>query len=392
VAAALSHLGGVSVPLDAFQEDRLPAELRMNVRVTDAEGRLLAAGRDLEAIRTELGQQAAESFSETVDPRWSRDGLTEWDFDELPAAIELPRGRLSVTAYPALLDRGQSVALRLVDSPERAEYETHFGLRRLCLLAAEGELRAQVDWLPSLAKMKLHAATLPGFDLGRQLVELLAERAMVADQPVPRTKDQFAQFLAAGRGRIAWAVQELIALVGPIFEGFHQAHLAIDNVSGTGPVPPSVPGTRRVPSGKLIDLPLPDGTRRVPDTAPRWQYAIDDIRQQIAHLMAPQGFSKVPWQWLRQYPRYFRAICGRLENLPAAVPRDFEKFQEFQPRWQLFLEQARHDQNQAIFDPELMHLRWMLEEYRVSLFAQKLGTAIPVSPKRLEQQWAKLRG
>jgi len=126
-------------------------------------------------------------------------------------------------------------------------------------------------------------------------------------------------------------------------------------------------------------------------TAPRWQYAVDDMRRQIAELMEPQSFAKTPWDWLRQYPRYFRAICCRLENLPGGVPRDWEKFQGFQPRWQLYLEQARHQQAQGIVDPELVLLRWMLEEYRVSLFAQKLGTAIPVSPKRLEQQGAKLR-
>ena len=73
------------------------------------------------------------------------------------------------------------------------------------------------------------------------------------------------------------------------------------------------------------------------------------------------------------------------------MPRDWQNFQEFEPRWRLYLERARNDQAQGIVDTELMHLRWMLEEYRVSLFAQKLGTAIPVSPKRLEQQWAKLR-
>ena len=132
-----------------------------------------------------------------------------------------------------------------------------------------------------------------------------------------------------------------------------------------------------------------DGTRRVPDT--KWQYAIDDIREQIARLMASDSFLKTPWEWLRQYPRYFRAICSRLENLPGGVPRDFEKSQDFQPRWQLFQEHLRHQQSQGVVDPELLHLRWMLEEYRVSLFAQKLGTAIPVSPKRLEQQWAKVQ-
>ena len=107
--------------------------------------------------------------------------------------------------------------------------------------------------------------------------------------------------------------------------------------------------------------------------------------------MNAESFAKTPWEWLRQYPRYFRAICHRLENLPGAVARDFEKFQDFQPCWQLFVEHARHQKSQGIVDPELLHLRWMLEEYRVSLFAQKLGTAIPVSPKRLEQQWAKVQ-
>ena len=117
VAAALGRLGGIAVPPDAFQDDRLPVELRMNVRVNDAAGRELASGRDLEAIRRELGQQAAESISQVADPRWNRDGLTGWDFDELPAEIELPRGRLAVKAYPTLVDRDDCVALRLADSP-----------------------------------------------------------------------------------------------------------------------------------------------------------------------------------------------------------------------------------------------------------------------------------
>jgi ATP-dependent helicase HrpA len=376
VAAALSRLGGTSVPPDAFQEERLPAELRMNVRVTDAEGRPLASGRDLEALRSELGSQAADSFSQVDDPRWNRDGLTDWDFDELPAEIELPRGRLSVKAYPALLDRDESVCLRLVDSQQRAEYETHFGLRRLCLLAAQRELKTQVDWLPNLDKMELYTATPAGFELRRQLVELLADRAMVADQPVPRSRADFAGLLAAGRQRIAWAAQELIAAVWPIFEGYHQACLAIETFCGRTPKTPAVPRAVK----KIRE-----------DSEPRWQYAVDDIRQQVAQLMEPQSFSKTPWQWLRQYPRYFRAIGSRLENLPGGVPRDWEKLQEFQPRWQLFLERARRQQSQGIVDPELLNLRWMLEEYRVSLFAQKLGTAIPVSPKRLEQQWARLQ-
>jgi ATP-dependent helicase HrpA len=312
--------------------------------------------------------------------------LTDWDFDELPPEIDLPRGPLSVKAYPALVDRDGSVSLRLVDSPQRAEFETRFGLRRLCILATHRELKSQVDWLPNLEKMVVYTATLPGFDLRKQLAELLADLAMVADQPVPRTKDEFQQRLAAGRQRIAWAVQELITLVRPIFEGDHRASLAVEELCGAA----AKSEAAKSEVGKT-GIPASRKNTREAAAAPRWQYAVDDIRQQILQLMDPQAFSKTPWNWLRQFPRYFRAICCRLENVPSGVPRDWQNFQEFQPRWQLYQEQARHHQTQGIVDTELMHLRWMLEEYRVSLFAQKLGTAVPVSPKRLEQQWAKLR-
>jgi ATP-dependent helicase HrpA len=218
----------------------------------------------------------------------------------------------------------------------------------------------------------------------------------VADQPLPRTKDDFERLLAAGRQRIAWAVQEVVAVARPLFEGYHQASLAIEEFSAAratttlpSPAPRAVAARRSKPT--LIGGAPASRSDGHDATVPRWQYAIDDMREQIAELMDPRWFAKTPWHWLRQYPRYFRALGCRLEDLPGGVPRDWQKFQEFQPRRQLYLEHARHQQAQGIVDPELLLLRWMLEEYRVSLFAQKLGTAIPVSPKRLEQQWAKVR-
>jgi hypothetical protein len=422
VAAILSRLGGIEVPPTAFQEDRLPEELRMNVRVTDAEGKLLASGRDLENIRSELGQQATEIFLQMDDPRWTRDGLTSWDFDSLPAEIDLQRERLAVKAYPSLVDCGDTVSLRLVDSPARAEYETHFGLRRLYFLAAQRELKSQVAWLPNLKKMEVCAASLPGFDLRKQLTELLTDRAMVADQPVPRTKEEFERLLAEGRKRIAWAVQELPALAGPIFETCHEANLALEkfcDTAGKTNTPATLMGValrKNAPGGLFSHVSLPQKTSsktlpkaplktssktstaafaapgRRQDSAkpPRWQYAIDDIRQQITRLMDTESFSKTPWECLRQYPRYFRAICSRLENLTGGVPRDLQNFEEFQTQWKRYEERAEQHRALGIVDPELIHFRWMLEEYRVSLFAQKLGTAIPVSPKRLDQQWGKL--
>ncbi len=383
VAAALGQLGGTAIPLDAFQEDRLPEELRMNVRVTDAKGELLAAGRDLAGIRQQLGLQAVEAFSQIEDPRWNRDGLTSWDFDDLPSEVTLSSGRHTVRAYPALVDHGDSVNLRLVDSLPRAEIETHFGVRRLCIVSLGRDLKSQVAWLPNLAKIEAQAATLPEFELRRQLLELLAERSMPSDQPLPRSKEEFETLLAASRERLAWAVQELTSLAGPLFDGYHKANLALEELCKTA---------GRVETLTLRGVPVLRNKKPTEAAAPRWQYAVDDIRAQIAWLMEPASFSRTPWDWLRQYPRYFRAIGSRLENLPSGVARDEEKYNEFQARWQLYAERAERQQSQGVVDPELVDYRWMLEEYRVSLFAQKLGTAIPVSPKRLDQQWAKVRG
>jgi ATP-dependent helicase HrpA len=140
-------------------------------------------------------------------------------------------------------------------------------------------------------------------------------------------------------------------------------------------------------------LPVVWGKLALP-TAPqavKWQYAIDDIRDQLSRLAGPTCLSTTPWAWLRHCPRYFRAIRARLDALGSGgMAKDRERYEEFLPRWQGYLQWIAQHGPQCEADPELIQYRWMLEEYRVSLFAQKLGTSIPVSPKRLEQQWSKV--
>ena len=124
----------------------------------------------------------------------------------------------------------------------------------------------------------------------------------------------------------------------------------------------------------------------------KWQYAIDDVRDQLSRLAGPKCLSTTPWTWLRHCPRYFRAIRVRLDALAGGgMAKDRERYEEFLPRWQAYLDWIEQYGPQCEADPELIQYRWMLEEYRVSLFAQKLGTSIPVSPKRLEQQWSKVK-
>ena len=386
VAAALSRIGGMAIRPDAFQEDRLPVELRMNVRVTDDEGQTLAEGRDLDLLRRDLGAAAASVLTSLDDPQWNRDGIATWDLDELPVEIEVSRGSMTMKAYPALMDRKTSVSLRLADTPERAEHDTRFGLRRLYCLAAQRDLKTQVDWLPGLDRMKLHAAILTGFDLRQQLTELLADRAFLSEPCLPRTKAEFDARLAAGRQRIGLAVQELAAQMGPWFDACHQAHLALEQAVGN-----STPVAKLM--GQRVDLPKRAGGPPQPAApALKWQYAVDDVRGQLERLAEPNCLGQIPWDWLRHCPRYFRAIRFRLEALVAGGwIRDRQGFEQFSPRWEAYVERAGQHQTQGIFDPELVQFRWMLEEFRVSLFAQKLGTSVPVSAKRLDQQWSKVR-
>jgi ATP-dependent helicase HrpA len=360
VARALGRVSGQRILPSAFDRDKLPQEVQMNVRVMDASGQTLAAGRDLHAVRRQLGQETAARIASLADPRWTRDGIRTWDFDQLPEHVEIRRGRLAVKAYPMLVDSGrteESVALGLADTPERAVRETRRGLRRLFAIAASRELRTQAQWLPNRQAMDLHARALAGFDFVEDVAELIADRALAPDASIPRNRGEFDAFVAAARARIGLAVQDVAQLLGPLFETYHRARLALEQ-----------------------------------NQSPRWQYALDDIRAQLDRLTPPRFLVLTPWEWLQHYPRYFRAIPIRLDAIRGGgLARDREHCELVQARWQAYAQRAAEHEQLGVDDPELARYRWMLEEYRVSLFAQRLRTAIPVSAKRLDQQWGRVR-
>ena len=267
-------------------------------------------------------------------------------------------------------------------------------------------MQTQVNWLPGLDRVQPVAVLIPGFDLRRQLADLLAARAWSDDVELPRTKTAFEAALNAARQRIGLAVQDLAGVIGPWFDAYREARAALDAATnlpspsgrgarGEGGHLPSPPGRgaggeggSRVVWGKLA---LPTSSSLLPGVTFKWQYAIDDIRDQFARLAGSRCLSTTPWTWLRHCPRYFRAIRARLDALTGGgLAKDRERFDEFLPHWRLYLDLIERRGTQCEGDPELVLYRWMLEEYRVSLFAQKLGTSNPVSPKRLQQQWAKV--
>jgi len=207
-----------------------------------------------------------------------------------------------------------------------------------------------------MEEMLLYASLLPDFDLRESLAELIAHRALRPGEELPRTRADYDAMVCGARQRLGVAVQEIAAVLPGLWQAFHQARLDIDEAS-----------------------------------SPRLQFAADDMREQVDRLTAPGFLRSTPWRWLVHYPRYFRAIGTRIQRLRSgSLQRDLAACEEIQSHWQAYQEQARRNELLHVHDPELEHFRWMLEEYRVSQFAQSLGTSLPVSAKRLARQWQKI--
>jgi ATP-dependent helicase HrpA len=357
VAAALQQFSDEPVRAADFRLDQLPSHLCMNVRVVDDQGRMIAASRDVEKLQRELQRQVAASFAKLQDQQWHRDGIVQWDLDELPAEVTFHRGGLQLIGYPMLVDKGQDVALRLAETAATAARATREGLRRLVCLAEHKELRAQLAWLPGLDQWKLYAATLcSSRQLEQQLAELIADRAFLDNAAIPRTAAEFEQFRRRGATRIGVAVQTITPLMRRLFESYHRAQLAIEEYD-----------------------------------SPRWPDAIIDIKSQLAALTGERFLLRTPYAWLEHYPRYFEAICVRFDRLASGgLDRDRQGMDELRPFLDAYRQRVATVKKSDPYDAELEHFRWMLEEFRVSLFAQTLGTSLTVSAKRLEKQWAKV--
>jgi len=359
VAEALSQVGRERISPADFRVEKLPLHLRMNVRVVDESGEKIAESRDLNELRQLLGEEQPAPFAEIDDEAWSRDGVTSWDFDQLPESVHVNRGGVSVPAFPALIDNGDSVSLRLLDSQPYAQRQTHAGVLRLIYLAEKKSLLAQVNYLPDLKQTRIYAQPVcPPKQLDEQLAMLIASRAYLGDNALPSSGEEFAACISQGRDRSELAVQEVLKVIRPLFETHHQARLAQEK-----------------------------------HKAAKWEYALIDIRSQMKELTPdPQFMTTTPWRWLQHFPRYFRGVASRLEKIKGGgLPRDQQSHEELAPLWRGFLERREELLSRGQLDEALQHYRWMLEEYRISLYAQQLGASITVSAKRLDKQWRKVQ-
>ncbi|MCE5180653.1 MAG: ATP-dependent RNA helicase HrpA [Betaproteobacteria bacterium] len=350
LAAFIRKKTGQDVPPEAWKEADLPLHLRMNFKVVDEAGVEMASGRDLAELREKLGQAARLTFAQSPQLDIEKEGLTNWDFGDLPEKIAFTHNGQSLTGYPALEDDGDSVSIRLFDTPEAANAAMRAGVRKLLRLVLNPQMKQLEKSLPAFTQSALQLRAIAGpDDLKEDLLTAITDRAFIGDDELPRTAKAFATQKDRARTRLAAVSDGACRIL---------ATIAADYQTVQGKLATKLPGNIAA-----------------------------DIREQLNHLLGKGFISATPWEQLQHLPRYLKAIVRRLEKFAGAAERDAKSTAAIHALWQDYQKRLDKHRKEKIDDAELAKFRWMLEELRVSMFAQELKTPYPVSVKRLQKAW-----
>ncbi|WP_018175187.1 MULTISPECIES: ATP-dependent RNA helicase HrpA [unclassified Thioalkalivibrio] len=349
LAEALRAMTGTEIPLDAWRPENLEPHLVMRFRILDPEGHEQASGRDLAALKRRLGDSAEAHFDASRPDEITREGITEWDFGALPESVEFDHQGAQLRAFPILVDRGDAVSLELEPDPARATRAHRAGLRRLFLLGARKTARDLRRQLPEIERACLNYSTLGSCEaLRNQVLEAAADRVFLTEL-WPRDAEAFRERLEASLPEFSPTVMELSRLTAEILRHWHDLRTRLQG-----------------------DLPL------------SWIEAARDIRGQLEALVPADFLLRTPHDVLPELPRYLQAIDKRLERLTQAPDKDRARRVAVEPLWQ----QAQELIARAPDHPDVLAFRYRIEEFRISQFAQELGTREKVSPKRLEREYA----
>jgi len=355
----LRRMTGVRIDPDAWPASELPRHLRMNLRVMGDGGKVMAEGRETHELQDRLEGEAEAALASATSETKSTEPAGEypdWQFGELPEQVQTEKGGMQVTVYPALEDQGKTVRqIRCLDRLT-AEDTTRKGVARL-IINRFGKTLDDLDRkLPRFKQSALMFAP-----VGRASVlldDLLLATAIqhFLNDQIPRTPGEFDALFDRHRGDFIPALEEAD-------QRLHQA------MSGYQKVAKQLKGK--------INLALAN--------------SMADLKFQLENLVYPGFLVATPPHWLAEFGRYFEAALVRLEKMPREMGREREFLHTIEPLWSRYATKRDELQRQGVRDPELSVYRWMLEEFRVSFFAQQLGTMMTVSVKRLDKQWEQTR-
>ncbi|WP_404362332.1 ATP-dependent RNA helicase HrpA [Marinobacter sp.] len=354
----LRRMTGVQIDPEAWRPEELPRHLRMNLRVVNDREEIIAEGRDIQQVQDRLNQKA-EAALNAVETGKRSEAVVEardWQFGQLPETVQTEKAGMQVTLYPALEDRGDAVRQTRYLDPLTAEDATRRAVARLILQRLGNTLEGMERKLPCFRSSALLFA--PVGKASGLLDDLLLATAMqhFLKGPAPRSEEGLVEVYEAGRADFLPALEEADRQLFSALQGHH--------------------GVMKQLKGKIT---LAQAN------------SMADIKFQMEQLVYPGFLVNTPAEWFVHFPRYFEAADLRLEKMTREMGREREFLHAIEPLWARYAKKRDEHQRQGIRDPELTVYRWMLEEFRVSFFAQQLGTAVPVSVKRLDKQWQNVR-
>ena len=357
LADELSYISSVNFTPDDWQEQTLDDFYRLNVVVVDERNKRLAMGRNLGELRSQLQAKIKAALAAVQDESVDAvESIVSWSFGDLPRERTIAKSGVKITAYPALVDDGESTSLQLFDRREEAQLKGVRGLARLALLQLPNQVK---DIRKSLFKENKIALALAAICPRDQLIEdllLVASRDVFELQDWPTDQAAFTQRIEQKRGQFLLYCREMAEELTTLLAEYARLRTEL----------------RKTNSLALT-------------------FVVGDIKEQWAQLFAPGFLWRTPRQWLSQYPRYLQANFRRLDQVQGKVQKDRLSIGQVNAYLPDVLLKLNAD-NGLMWESEdaLVDFRFMIEEWRIQLYAQPMKTIVSVSDKRIKQAWTAL--
>lgn len=354
-----------------FKEEVLPTHHLMNIKVVDTHERQLEMGRNLASLQSKLGEQARQLFQQVIEqniaPSHSNanqhankdniissenialdtsKSITDWDFGALPELLEIKRGQELLIGFPALVDKNTHCVLEVFDDPNMAKRTHHKGLLRLFRLQLKEQLKYLEKNIPNIQTMGMQFMSIGlEAELRDQLICTAIERAFL-ETPLPSDAPTFTQRKELGKTRLGLLANEIARLISQILTQYHITLKKLSSVKAHAA-------------------------------------AFKDIQEQLQQLIHKRFIVENNYEQLAHFPRYLNAIAVRIDKLRNDPSRD----QQYMAQWASVATPWQRALKDRRDEPAMHQFRWLLEELRVSLYAQELRTPMPISVKRLQKVW-----
>ncbi|MCB9843165.1 MAG: ATP-dependent RNA helicase HrpA [Phycisphaeraceae bacterium] len=353
----LRQLTGLEIPAGVWAGVELPQHVRPRFEVRDEQNRTIAEGRDLARLKSDLAQRIRSSVVRAGGETLASKSYNDWTFDDLAESVEVGQGKAKVRAFPALIDKRDAVSIELLETATSAARAHALGLRRLYELKCRREIKYHLDVNPQMQKLRVRFAPYGSAgELRDQLALLVCARVFSTETRPTRLRGEFEQRLDREWHRIGDETDAACTIAHNSLTLAHDLDMALSS--------------------------------KLPASAQR---AAPEIAAHRKLLLRGRMFADPPSSIVAQFPRYLQCDLTRLDRLRhGKADLDSRRAEEFTPRWDRLIAvlSAEHEDTQA--GEHLRVYRWMLEEYRVQVFAPELGTAMAVSPKKIDEQWDRI--